>query len=57
MKTTELVIGESAKRWSSWTWLVNSGKKHSYQGTVSATEVARRRAANKAARIARRKNR
>lgn len=31
--------------------------KHIYAGTVPAAEVARRRAANKAARISRRKNR
>lgn len=45
------------RRWNSWKKLVASGRKHSYTGTVPASEVARRRKANKAARAARRNGR
>lgn len=45
------------KRWNSWAGLVNAGRKHSYGGTVPEKEIARRRKANKAARIARRAGR
>lgn len=45
---------EQKNRTMSWTALVAAGKKHSYAGTVTPEEKARRRKKARAARVARR---
>lgn len=54
---------EPAKRWYSWT-IVSTfgrgngfGRKHSYEGTVSNTVKAKRRAADRVAKASRKRNR
>jgi len=54
---------ENAKRWLSWTIRVRTdmgngfGRKHSYEGTVPESTVAKRRAKNKIAKRSRKLNR
>lgn len=48
---------ESEKRWLSWSIWAASGGRHSYEGTVTKEEIAKRRAANKVAKASRKKNR
>ena len=57
MEEYDPVAQEWYKRWSNWRRAVDTGAKKSYEGTVRKTEIAKRRAKNKAARVARRSGR
>lgn len=48
---------EEQKRWLSWNIWAGSGRKHTYQGTVTPEVKAKRRKAGKVAKASRKANR